>query len=157
MNKEVYMNNDYILIDGELYHYGVPGMKWGHRKSTSGVENSYSRRIAKKAKKLNEAELNSKRKVSNALSIGEVAKDFIIDRPIRDIVRATGRKRVQKQLNRAINKAKSKGYDVEVKRSNDIKNGKTLVDAIIKDKSGNTYSTNYEGTFNPNLKRKKKK
>ena len=86
-----------------------------------------------------------------------MAKDFIIDRPIRDIVRAAGRKRVQKQLNRAINKAKTKGYDVEVKRSNDIRNGKSVVDAVLKDKIGNTYNSNYEGTFNPNLKRKKKK
>lgn len=32
MNKEVYMNNDYVIVNGELYHYGVKGMRWGHRK-----------------------------------------------------------------------------------------------------------------------------
>ena len=27
---------DYVIYNGELYHYGVPGMKWGvHRYTTS--------------------------------------------------------------------------------------------------------------------------
>lgn len=26
------MNDDYVIINGELYHYGVKGMRWGHRK-----------------------------------------------------------------------------------------------------------------------------
>lgn len=25
--------SDYIFVGGELYHYGVPGMRWGHRKA----------------------------------------------------------------------------------------------------------------------------
>lgn len=33
------MPNDYIITNGELYHYGVKGMKWGVRKA---------RRVAKK-------------------------------------------------------------------------------------------------------------
>ena len=24
--------NNYVYKDGELYHYGVPGMKWGVRR-----------------------------------------------------------------------------------------------------------------------------
>ena len=26
------MKKEYTIINGELYHYGVPGMKWGHHK-----------------------------------------------------------------------------------------------------------------------------
>ena len=25
--------SNYIIVGGELYHYGVPGMRWGHRKA----------------------------------------------------------------------------------------------------------------------------
>ncbi len=30
--------SDYILMDGELYHYGVPGMKWGVMRSRHKYE-----------------------------------------------------------------------------------------------------------------------
>ena len=37
----------------ELYHYGVPGMKWGHRKRFYETENDYDYRMKRKeAKKL---------------------------------------------------------------------------------------------------------
>lgn len=26
------MNNNYTIVNGELYHYGVPGMRWGHKR-----------------------------------------------------------------------------------------------------------------------------
>ena len=28
---------DYIITDNELYHYGVLGMKWGHRKGSQSI------------------------------------------------------------------------------------------------------------------------
>ena len=159
------MNKDYVIINGELYHadelyhYGVPGMKWGRRKST-GVENEYSSKIAKKAKRLNEAELHSERKTRENLGPKGLAKALLfgwLPMAVADSARDSRRERREKQLNKAIDKAKAEGYDVEVKRSKDVKNGKTVVDAILKDKSGNTYNSNYEGNFNPNFRRKKKK
>lgn len=157
------MNKDYIIYNGELYHadelyhYGVPGMKWGRRQST-GVENAYSRKIAKKAKRLNEAELHSERKIKQTFTTRGMIKDFIIGgKLIRDGVRAGVRKSREKQLNKAIEKAKAEGYDVEVKRLKNIRDGNAVVDAVLKDKSGNTYHSGYKGNFNPNFGRKKKK
>ena len=156
MSKYIILNGQLYHADDELMHYGVPGMRWGHRKSTNGSENSDSRSIARKAKRLNEFELKAKRKAARALTISELFLDSIVDRPIRDIVRAARLRNKQKQLNEAVDKAKEKGFDVDVSRKHDIKTGKTSVDAFIKDRSGNTFNTKYEGTFNPGLKRKKK-
>lgn len=30
--SEKQMNKEYVIVNGELRHWGVPGMKWGHRK-----------------------------------------------------------------------------------------------------------------------------
>lgn len=49
-------------MNNELYHYGVPGMRWGHRKSTNSTANNKrvnrksddyqpkKKRVSKKAK-----------------------------------------------------------------------------------------------------------
>ena len=159
------MNKDYVIINGELYHadelyhYGVPGMKWGRRQST-GVENAYSRKIAKKAKRLNEAELHSERKTKENLGPKGLLKYMFIGgipMAVAESARANRRDRREKQLNKAIDKAKAEGYDVEVKRLKNIRDGNAVVDAVLKDKSGNTYHSGYKGNFNPNFGRKKKK
>lgn len=36
--------NDYIIVNGELTHFGVPGMKWGHRKKYTTTHELNKRR-----------------------------------------------------------------------------------------------------------------
>ena len=48
------MSNYILTADGELYHYGVPGMKWGQRKASYAAEKSSyksSKKTYKQAKK----------------------------------------------------------------------------------------------------------
>ena len=50
--------DNYVIVNGELYHYGVPGMKWGHRKQ-SAVDKARQNMIdAKKRKRTAKKEYN---------------------------------------------------------------------------------------------------
>ena len=35
--------SNYTIVNGELYHYGVKGMKWGRRKAVAKAERKYAR------------------------------------------------------------------------------------------------------------------
>ena len=35
--------NDYVIVNGELYHYGVKGMRWGHRKKYYNSDGSLNK------------------------------------------------------------------------------------------------------------------
>lgn len=49
---------EYTLVNGELYHYGVPGMKWGVRKKYDYVTVRQAAKNATKARKEAVRELN---------------------------------------------------------------------------------------------------
>lgn len=50
--------NNYIYYNGELYHYGVPGMKWGHRKNVHPDHSSVHNR--KRIREMSNDELNKR-------------------------------------------------------------------------------------------------
>ena len=57
------MSNYILTADGELYHYGVPGMKWGQRKAAYASEKG----AYKKAKKDYKAARKKLRKASGLI------------------------------------------------------------------------------------------
>lgn len=67
--------NNYIIVDGELYHYGTLGMKWGKRKKSSvstKVKNAVSNRAKKHSEANRERDENTK-KATDRVGVAGVA------------------------------------------------------------------------------------
>lgn len=144
-------NNDYIIVNGELYHYGVPGMKWGRRKSYSGNENRDTRRLARQLKKLNEEHIlyeQSKHDVKT--SDGEVIGQTVSSSKARSLAKR------DKRISEMYAKIAKKYGSAELRADASLELGQSIVNVILTDKKGKVYDSGYIGSFKPNDKNKKK-
>lgn len=58
------MDNNYVICNGELYHWGVKGMRWGVRKSKSSSFSSNTKKKSSKSEDHIRAKTLKKKKLS---------------------------------------------------------------------------------------------
>lgn len=87
---------NYTIYNGELYHYGVPGMKWGHRKLTredGSLTGAGKRQLKKVDKQLQDSKkswdnrVNVENEMRNELRKTKehaAAKDILMKRGVVD-------------------------------------------------------------------------
>lgn len=101
--------SNYTIINGELYHYGVPGMKWGKKKNnfrSTSIRSAMARRQNEKVdKSFDEWKENAKKK-ETAIELGKKANaarlDYLNDKSNKDL------KGAYQEANKAYKKALGK-------------------------------------------------
>lgn len=61
-------NKDYTIVGGELYHYGVPGMKWGHKRGPKVTSSQPKQKVAKNELTPEQKQSRNKKIVAGILS-----------------------------------------------------------------------------------------
>ena len=133
----------------ELYHYGIPGMKWGHRKARPVVTDARSIYRLKKAKAKAEWQAAAKKYGSSNTKEDNDAYDRAADKYISDVKAA---KKAYKNSRNAATKKSVKAYskqydkassmsdaaDAEWTKTTELykKTGKNFVDRILHNMSG---------------------
>lgn len=103
--------SDYIYYDGELYHYGVKGMKWGVRRSpeVQAVNKRYKEEL-----KPHQKELRSK---NRTVSLKKLAYDSVIGRSTITDIGAYADKAVNRREYKQKRKELQEKYEPEFQKA----------------------------------------
>lgn len=141
--------SDYVIVNGELKHYGVPGMKWGVRKKPF---NTYTKAIGKKDKlefkyvnyldkserdfaKSGKMYLTEFGKARNAKALRNSARNMAkakrYEKKAQKWIKAMSETFSETNLSQISDELKKKGADYRVKANNlVIKGDGTIIDKI---------------------------
>lgn len=118
------MTNAYIIHNGELYHYGVKGMKWGHRKkyyTSSGNLNKLgqARKLYETTKQREKTALKAVKKTSRGFGLQAIknndAARKVYKKASADAVNAKAQYKAAKAKNaQKAEKAEFKTYSKEM-------------------------------------------
>ena len=122
--------DDYIIYDGELYHYGRKGMKWGvrrtaaqlghvvkagYKKTKTAVDNHKAKKAAKKAAEVaaKRAKITSSRKLTNEELEARI-KRLELEKRYVDLVKDTSQVNAGKKFASSIIETSGKNLAAQV-------------------------------------------
>jgi hypothetical protein len=119
--------SDYMITNGELYHYGVKGMKWGVRKTHSKEQKI--RKLANKYEKKRDAYANELTKWNRRANAYE-KKSYLNDKEFMKANKSNPLKVTSKLLAYTKSSRKLKAAELEYKKQT----GESCLEKILSEK-----------------------
>lgn len=122
---------EYIIYDGQLYHHGVKGMKWGvkrYRNADGSLTDAGRKRQARVySKELNRLDKEYVKNTARAMRYEQSKNKKHLSKPYRDSAA-----KIDSDSWKAIGKIASEGYNVRVKQiTRDGERGRTIVTGLL--------------------------
>ena len=134
LSKEGEIVSEYIITNGELYHYGVRGMRWGVRNKRVSVKRV--ERDAKRLANLRAKEASAGKRLAERFNVATYTNS-LSDRRVKKVLDKTSKQltsasnRANKFMKRMKKKYKNTPYsDIETKTST-IANGRSYCSTLI--------------------------